>query len=130
MQYRRDVASGGSDEHDGHSHSHAEGAAHSHRPGESCREKEKEKPQSIAEQLRGDHTHELEGVDFSTLEVRDANGFVALHYAALDERVALVVELLRRHPQQASDNNNVRKQTPLHWAAMKVRREKGKKQAN
>jgi ankyrin repeat protein len=63
---------------------------------------------------------------FSCLAERDGSGFLPIHFAALKGKVPIIRKLaqicLERGETISSlvdDNNNQRKQTPLHWACTK-----------
>ncbi len=101
------------DEHDGHSHSHGHGHQVEPAPAESAT--------SIREQLTRDYSAETQDIDWQQLAERDENGFLRLHYAALDDQVPVVIEMVKRFPQLVNDAQNIRQQTPLHWACLKNR---------
>ena len=91
------------------SHSHGEGAA-SHGPKETIRER-----------LTADYSDETAGLDWNALLIRDEAGCTRLHYAALDDQVPVTLGLLERHLDWIDNNDNSRRQTPLHWACLKGR---------
>ncbi len=68
----------------------------------------------------------MSGINWNSLSERDGAGFLPLHFAAMKGKIAVVRRLIELAGEKkldveqfVNDNNNDRKQTPLHWACSK-----------
>jgi ankyrin repeat protein len=68
----------------------------------------------------------MSGIDWNSLNDRDAAGFLPIHFAAMKGKIAVLrrlIELAKERKQDVkqfvNDAANERKQSPLHWACSK-----------
>ncbi len=90
MQYVPLATPSPDDMHHGHSH------GHDHEAGP-LMQGASEPELTIREQLTRDYSEETCNVDWALTTERDENGFVRLHYAALDNQVCISSESVVRH---------------------------------
>ena len=71
---------------------------------------------------------ETSGIDWSTMEDRDAQGFLPIHFAAMKGKIPIIRKLLELAKEKGgekqvlalvNDTQNERQQSPLHWACTK-----------